>query len=211
MRRFGCAALLTAGAMMFASGANAATVLINQAVDLSKISHSHLPGDELVTYFFSPIDATVHSGDTLILHFDFSAPLIAVGLTEVRTAAQSFPPPTPSVSVTTSSIKLSFLGTPVTLTGSNPFGAIHDVALATMTGSKLAGAPTTFLGLEFQFPVTLSATDLHLTTGFLQLGATHFTGPDLAIPEPSTWALILAGFFGAGAALRRRRPPFAEA
>jgi hypothetical protein len=29
-------------------------------------------------------------------------------------------------------------------------------------------------------------------------------------PEPATWAMMLVGFFGLGAALRRRRPPFVE-
>jgi hypothetical protein len=30
------------------------------------------------------------------------------------------------------------------------------------------------------------------------------TGPAVAVPEPATWALLIAGFAGAGAALRRR-------
>jgi hypothetical protein len=37
-------------------------------------------------------------------------------------------------------------------------------------------------------------------------GLTTFLGDSLAIPEPVTWATLILGLFGIGAALRRRRP-----
>ena len=41
-------------------------------------------------------------------------------------------------------------------------------------------------------------------------GSDNFGSAGIAIPETSTWLLLIAGFGMAGAALRRRRPAFAR-
>lgn len=43
--------------------------------------------------------------------------------------------------------------------------------------------------------------------GSLFLQTTPGAGVNLGVPEPATWALLIMGFGGAGAALRRRRSP----
>ena len=51
----------------------------------------------------------------------------------------------------------------------------------------------------------------YLTEGFAASGGVNslsrVLGSDRSIPEPSTWALMIAGFGLAGASLRRRRAP----
>jgi len=47
--------------------------------------------------------------------------------------------------------------------------------------------------------------DGHNGSSFLALGGT-LGSPTISIPEPTTWAMMLLGFFGLGAMLRRRTP-----
>ena len=64
-----------------------------------------------------------------------------------------------------------------------------------------------FTGASFQFTnqsVTVTSVAGTPTTG-------HGVGAVAGIPEPSTWAMMLVGFFGLGIALRRQRMARAEA
>jgi hypothetical protein len=63
------------------------------------------------------------------------------------------------------------------------------------------------LTVGFSDGVTLSQT---LGDGAPQ-ASYHFTGSTAAVPEPATWALMIMGFGGAGATLRRRRGLLATA
>ena len=49
------------------------------------------------------------------------------------------------------------------------------------------------------------------TTLFLNDSGNPFVAVDAVVPEPGTWALMIAGFGLAGAAIRRRRPAIAFA
>ncbi|MDZ4370585.1 MAG: PEPxxWA-CTERM sorting domain-containing protein [Phenylobacterium sp.] len=104
--------------------------------------------------------------------------------------------------------------------------AIHDsfptgVGIAAYVGSAPQFTSTLGSGESpFDFDVTLaaggtvsfglSAAGSHLfdSTGF-KLTVTELDPPTGAIPEPATWAMMIMGFAGAGAALRRRRDQLA--
>lgn len=105
--------------------------------------------------------------------------------------------------------QLSFLGTnktPITLFGDviigMHFGNITDPVLnPKQTG---AGNVTIF----YEFDLTKPTTFITLDNPQGWSGAYLYTNgspPPPSVPEPATWAMMLVGFAGAGAALRRRR------
>jgi hypothetical protein len=55
----------------------------------------------------------------------------------------------------------------------------------------------------------ISSTDSEAGRAFLEVtpaaGAPSFASVAAGVPEPTTWTMMIAGFFGLGAALRRRR------
>lgn len=107
------------------------------------------------------------------------------------------------------------------LSGAFSGGVIMGVATGAMSVDPLAGGSATYLSdvfnagnLDFEtFTISLNA----IHRGQLN-GLTHLTGKSLsnftatttgqfgaAVPEPGAWALMIVGFAGAGAMLRRRR------
>jgi uncharacterized protein YjbI with pentapeptide repeats len=84
-------------------------------------------------------------------------------------------------------------------------GLVFDgPALESITGISLTGA-TQFPGFDLS-RVTLDGTSLRLNFAGLSYDDSTRIGLAFAtVPEPETWALLIAGFGMAGMALRRRR------
>jgi PEP-CTERM motif-containing protein len=77
-------------------------------------------------------------------------------------------------------------------------GGIHGVSAAPVTTSVLAPG---------DYALTLFYTDRHVTGAGLYFSvdtANVSVGPTSAVPEPSTWAMLLAGFGGLGLVAYRR-------
>jgi hypothetical protein len=91
-----------------------------------------------------------------------------------------------------------------TLTNAGATGLINNLQTFAITGGsgQFAGATGGFLGTG---TITFGA-------GRPPLSSLKFSGKinAPAIPEPATWALLVAGFGGAGVALRRARRTLAE-
>ena len=84
--------------------------------------------------------------------------------------------------------------------------SFSDVGLATLDegpngffGFRVTGAPVA------KVRVTAAA----VGQDFIAFDNLTFVTAGAAVPEPASWALMIAGFGGVGAALRRRKPPVA--
>ena len=82
-----------------------------------------------------------------------------------------------------------------------------DIWVATITGPSsikfIAQSPTFFLGQGQKYFVNIFF-DGDTPDAFTGKWLTTFSGP--GVPEPASWAMMLMGFGGLGAVLRRRRP-----
>lgn len=206
IRRFA----LAAAAALLASSAQAATVVVNQTLTLDQ------PNCFCEDFRFdtgTPVDVDIAVGDTLELNYDF------LGDQQLRISlvGEIFP----------------FLGTAageanvdITVTGVLSFldlggNVIFQTTSATQTagsayvGQYFVGAdfpsgtlPLTFAG--FRWVGTIDAYGGGVTTRRYDkamlgmFGETEKLGV-AAIPEPSTWAMMILGFGFAGAGLRARR------
>jgi hypothetical protein len=90
--------------------------------------------------------------------------------------------------------------------------------------SPVSSDPGLYTGEAGQVVLNLAAGDTYgfyifstdSETGRADIRVTPFAGVDAeslvaGVPEPATWAVMIVGFFGLGAALRRRRPAMAAA
>jgi hypothetical protein len=77
------------------------------------------------------------------------------------------------------------------------------------TGSEILDNPLTAGITSFGYGRTTTVSGG--TTLFLNDSGNPFIAVDAVVPEPGTWALMIAGFGLAGAAVRRRRPAIAFA
>jgi hypothetical protein len=86
------------------------------------------------------------------------------------------------------------------------FSRLYDLTLAsTFTGGFITGSGGTVAGAQARFLTALDAGQV-----YFNLHTSTFPGGEIrgnlgAVPEPSSWAMLIAGFGLVGAAARRRR------
>jgi hypothetical protein len=80
------------------------------------------------------------------------------------------------------------------------FGSVHNLTF--ILGARPAGSHTITLGMH-----TTNASSGHFLATFdnVVLEGANLVQPTPGVPEPATWAMMLTGFFGAGAFIRRRK------
>lgn len=91
-----------------------------------------------------------------------------------------------------------------TLTDIDVGGSFVTFGGGTVTGFNLAFDPTNDVG----FPNTASINDgtsQIFCNGCVSIAGVSVVGGGGGVPEPASWALMLAGFFGLGGALRQQR------
>jgi len=80
-------------------------------------------------------------------------------------------------------------------------------SLTLSSGGVNLETPDSFYGFSES---TADIAKLTLTDGYVGvIGGLTLVGPNVPIPEPATWGLMLIGLFGLGATLRSRRSPSA--
>jgi hypothetical protein len=119
--------------------------------------------------------------------------IVSKTLTVPRPAATSFGNYAPSVGDEASLLA----GNPV-FTGQGPVSFLFT---ASQFGNSISGTPN--LGLTTAVPNLLTA------TSFYDVTLTYESEAIPPVPEPASWAMMIAGFGLAGAALRRRRTAIA--
>lgn len=128
--------------------------------------------------------ATVTTAGAFTEEFTFEVPSAGVAGSTISTVAVSL-----ATNIDFTSVLLN--GTAFTLSpnGSVEFGFIESMMVAgglqTLTVNGISGGNGSFAG----------------TISFV---------PSAAVPEPATWALLMLGFAGVGASLRRRKPAMSE-
>jgi hypothetical protein len=187
-----------AGAVMLATaGAAQATTFLYEAT-LSGPAESPPNASGGVGFALVTIDDVLHTirvqtifsgllGTTTIGHIHCCTAVPLSGIAIPATTVPSFPgfP----VGVTTGSYDATF---------DYLLASTYNPAFITANGGTVAGAfAALFNGLNSQ-------------TSYLNVHTTLFPGGEIrgfltAVPEPSTWAMLIIGFGGIGAALRRRR------
>ena len=96
---------------------------------------------------------------------------------------------------------------PVTIAAYSASGSLLDTLILSSGGANLR-APDAFYGFQEK---TNDIASFVLTDGYVAaIGAVN-VGTVSAVPEPATWAVMLAGFGGVGAALRQARRRIASA
>lgn len=92
-----------------------------------------------------------------------------------------------------------------TLTGISAGGGVADPGETGLTGALFStGANRAVYDLAAANTFDLNGRNVYFTANS-QGGYTVSNSPVGGVPEPATWALMLSGFFGAGATLRSRR------
>jgi hypothetical protein len=200
-------AFATASVWIFCGQASAATVTVNQTLDVHCASSQSCLG----SHVGPPFSVNVSEGDTLDLTFDFlgEQQLTATGISVLESFI--------SQSLAIKGVKhdldgvLSFLsvtGTPVVATA--PFSVAVGVnivgAFANSADGHFVGLPSTitFGGLHYSGVVTNHGeTRTYERTGFY-LEADDIVLSLAAVPEPATWAMLMLGFAGVGFMARRR-------
>lgn len=92
-----------------------------------------------------------------------------------------------------------------TLTGISAGGGLADPGETELTGAAFStGANRAVYDVAAANTFDLNGRNVYFTANS-QGGYTVSNDPIAGVPEPATWALMLSGFFGAGATLRSRR------
>ncbi|THD57485.1 PEPxxWA-CTERM sorting domain-containing protein [Phenylobacterium sp.] len=232
------AAASAAGLALGASAAQAATVTVNASDDLYNLSGASLPGDSAVAInvtgltsltFSASTGATVTVNGGNYNDADGAGSVSgefntgANGISGITTSTAGFlagtfvsgsPSPTAPTALDfsggTSFASLSPLLQQAFFIGD---GLTGDATGATQTFYVPTGATTLFLGLTDACGYSGAPSCFSDNFGsFSVTTARVATGAGMGgVPEPASWALMIAGFGGAGAALRQRRrtPVFA--
>lgn len=128
-----------------------------------------------------------------------------------------------------SGVKSTTTATPVVIKAGTPF--LDLVAALKAYGLTAEQIPSKIEGMAFGQDVVLNGQTLHTlyiandndflpataganrfyVFGFTDADLPGFVSQQLAVPEPSTWGMVIAGFAVVGAMLRRRRPRQAPA
>jgi hypothetical protein len=199
-------AIAALAAASFAASADAATVVVNHVYDPANIVVSNIAGELLVDPF------TLEAGDTLDITMTFTggvsvsftgedglwllALLIGNGLAaDLETTGT-----------------LEFLGASANIvSGPIPQSQTNSEAhIGSYYGSslyRLDAAEISFTGLR-QI-ITIDSDNIGEPREYVTVALTYFEGSGGGgdvVPEPATWAMLIAGFGLVGSALRRRRP-----
>lgn len=97
-----------------------------------------------------------------------------------------------------------YFGTPRATNVTFAFSNGDNAVFASSDAPTLYGTPH-FLGMVSDTPFTSLLITAPDTTGFNHLNVEEVVVGQAVVPEPGTWALMLLGFGGLGAALRARR------
>ena len=199
-------------AIVSAGTAGAAVITLNTTIDLSVWNLAGSPigmngsADETVQF---------QSGDTVILDIDFLGDQ-TLQVDQVGRISGALSNGSPGIiPAFTGTMFLRNLSGPALATSySNQNQICCNLGMHVFNGAFMTGSgPITFSGAVFTFenvqtglagnsPVTASGGRLDLDARNGVIG--HLAGPT-GVPEPSTWALLLSGFGGIGAMIRRRR------
>ena len=213
-------ALLAATTILVsAASAEAASVVVNQTVDLTKAGNfngSYINGYDGTGVFSSPFLVDISAGDDVTLNFIFAGneEVTADGLYEANVSVWTQGWNNYANVYSTGS--LSFLDAQGNTLFSTPVAS--DSGCCVHVGQFISdGLPTgaiTFHGMRWTGTVT--SYDGFTTRTYddpnLLIGANSATltgGP--AVPEPASWAMMVGGFGLVGGALRRRKANIAFA
>lgn len=218
MRNSTLAACIAAGSLLAAAGqASAANVLVNQVIDLSTVTLGFETQFDQITLPSGGIDLSV--GDTIEYRVTFLAgqAIHADGVIPETDYGLVFDgPPAPGLdmlftgyaTLNDASGNALFTTPTITAHGMGPGGLIFGVANEWTAYTAVPPGLTvySFHGFGTINSYSDGATTRHFTGGIFDLVADRASAvlPD-AVPEPSTWALMLLGFGAAGAGLRARR------
>jgi hypothetical protein len=192
--------------LLAASAAPAATVVVNHVYNPASIILGNINGELLATPF------TLEAGDTLDITITFTGGALVTATGEDGLWLLSLTSG-PSGTLNTSGT-LEFLGAsanvvagPIPLSQSNSFSHVGSFYPSGLY--RLDSNPISFTGLR-QI-ITIDSDNIGEPREYFNVALTHFSGTVVGgvIPEPGTWALLIAGFGLVGAAARRRRPAFA--
>lgn len=211
-------AALSAAAMISSAGQAAAAVqTLNVSVDLRHAWHAMTTGENVLFWpdAFGNLGLSYAAGDTFDITIDF---LDDQHLTFDSIRSLTFflfdPAPIATAKTYNATNQIAFLGADGASTfdvGPGPqiaFGGKGTVFLIAET-SQLGGAPQEMYGLHFLFtpefasPVAGTFASAQLNIEARNIGGAPFGGG--LIPEPASWALMILGLGGLGAALRGQR------
>jgi len=93
----------------------------------------------------------------------------------------------------------------------NIYRAVFGFSSTPHPGGNIWGADVLDLAADSPNPDLWYGSNQHGDTENDLVGAWMWQSTVSAVPEPSTWAILITGFLGVGVALRRRRQSFAAA
>jgi hypothetical protein len=199
----------------FASAASAGTTVnVSQTLDLTQASTSVFsPQLQSVGVGFSPnVDFSLAVGDTLDYNLAFQGGQSIHGTNLVFTKAAFFSSSgNPQLIDATGQLVLFDAGHNAVFTS-----AVNTEEVANSFGQDFLFAPIpsiSFSSLEYIATVTgytpfafgTPTNSLEYGTTLFQVGVGAGGSVGISVPEPASWALMLTGFFGLGAMLRRSR------
>ena len=195
MNRMALALLFTASTMLPAASATAAVTIFT--ADLSGLQEN-------------PVNASPGSGTAIVTVdddlFTMRVEVTFADLIGTTIASHIHCCETPPTNATVATQTPSFVGFPLGVT-SGTFDNTFDMTLAS---SYRAGFITDHGGtVDSAFDALLAG--MLAGESYLNIHTSEFPGGEIrgqlqAVPEPSTWAMMLLGFGAAGLAFRRSRP-----
>jgi hypothetical protein len=203
MKRLGLFVATASAALALAGAAHAATVVVNHVFDPANFTISNITGEALA------VPVMLGVGDTLDLTITFAG---GVGVeVQGEDGLWALLGTDDDGAILQTDYSLSFLGASSNLiptSGSQPNQFVHLGPYVGSSNYRTDDQPIRFTGLR-QI-VTITSDDLGLPRTYDNVALTRFSGTVTtftpgAIPEPTTWALMIGGFGLAGATLRRRQ------
>lgn len=202
--------LLASAVLGLAFPAAAATVTIDYQFSLAQGVQfpSGPPPFTVVFESLGGLNTIVSDGDILILNVTFDSAILATDLYRIQVTTNSGNNADLAF-LTPSTLTLLGASTPLSVSvGSGGIGPIGAVANSSPPNLLVSG-PVSFTGVSLlttvDFLSSQSATLRNLDVAF---SGGAFGGaalpPFVPAPEPSGWALMIAGVFGLGAVLRRQ-------